>query len=356
MAGIVRGPEKNFWQGKNVLITGHTGFTGSWFSLYLNYLGANVSGLSLPPETSPNLFSSANVANYISSHYCDLRDEESVDRSLKELKPDIIFHLAAKSLVQESYADPVSTYYTNIMGTVNLLNSARKLDTLKSIVIITTDKVYKPRLTKIPYIEEDELGGMDPYSASKSAVELVVDSFKKSYYQQNCVAISTARAGNIIGGGDWSKNRLVPDAVIAWENNKTLKIRNPKAIRPWQFVLDPLNGYLSIGSSTFIEPRLAGAFNLAPSDDLNLSVEQFISISREVYEKSRVKFEFTDEFKYESEWLALDPSKAKKDLGITTRVSQIEAIKKTFYWYKNFYSGVSAYELCTQEISEYEQT
>lgn len=355
MAGIEIRPEKNFWFGKNVVITGHTGFKGSWLSLYLSYLGANISGLSLLPETSPNLFSSANIKNYISSHYCDLRDEKSVDLIFKELAPDVIFHLAAKSLVQESYADPVDTYHTNIMGTVNLLNSARKLDTLRSIVVITTDKVYKPRPSKTPYIEGDELGGIDPYSASKSAVEIIVNSFKKSYFEQNYVAISTARAGNIIGGGDWSKNRLVPDAVIAWENNKTLKIRNPKAIRPWQFILDPLHGYLSIASSTFVDYKLAGAFNLAPSDDLNLSVEQFITYSQEVYKNSNVEFETNHKFNYETEWLALDSSKARMNLGIATQVSQIQAIQKTFNWYKSFYRGTSAYELCMQEIQEYEQ-
>lgn len=355
MAGIGIGLEKNFWFGKNVVITGHTGFKGSWLSLYLSYLGANISGLSLLPETSPNLFSSANVKNYISSYHCDLRDEKSVDLFFKELTPDVIFHLAAKSLVQESYADPVNTYQTNVMGTVNLLNCARKLDSVKSIVVITTDKVYKPRFSKTPYIEGDELGGMDPYSASKSAVELIVNSFKKSYYEQNYVAISTARAGNIIGGGDWSKNRLVPDAVIAWESNKTLKIRNPKAIRPWQFILDPLQGYLSIAKSTFVDHKLAGAYNLAPSDDLNLSVEQFINFSQEVYKNSHVEFEINNEFKYESEWLALDSSKARTNLGVYTQVSQIQAIQKTFNWYKKFYQGSSAYELCMQEIQEYER-
>ena len=238
----------DFFRGRRVLITGHTGFKGSWLTFWLARLGADITGISLAPVKDPNLFSLADIESLCDHHICDIRDLEGVTSIIHKVQPEIVFHLAAQPLVRASYREPVDTFSTNIMGSVNLLDALRHVECVKSIVMVTTDKVYHNQEQLYPYTEEDRLGGVDPYSASKAASELVIASYRESYLINKGVAVSTARAGNVVGGGDWSEDRLIPDAVNAWQGNDILEIRRPDAIRPWQHVLEPLFGYMQLAT------------------------------------------------------------------------------------------------------------
>jgi CDP-glucose 4,6-dehydratase len=237
-------PHQAFWRGKRVLVTGHTGFKGGWLTLWLSRMGADITGLSLPPSTKPSLFDLAKIGAHCHSHELDIRDYAAVEAVVREAKPEIIFHLAAQPLVRASYRDPLETFSTNVMGTANVLNALRLEGSARVIVAITTDKVYQNKEWPFPYREDDVLGGHDPYSASKAASELVIASYSASYLAEKGMAVASARAGNVIGGGDWSEDRLIPDAVRAWQSGATLDIRRPNATRPWQHVLEPLSGYL----------------------------------------------------------------------------------------------------------------
>ena len=223
-----------FFQGRRVLITGHTGFKGSWLTLWLNRLGAQITGISLPPTTTPSLASLLAIDTLCEHHICDIRDPRALTSLVQKAKPEIVFHLAAQPLVRASYRHPLDTFSTNIMGTAHLLEALRQVDSVKSVVMVTTDKVYQNKEWLYPYRENDRLGGHDPYSASKAASELVVASYRDAFLADQGVAIATARAGNVIGGGDWSEERLIPDAVRAWQNKRPIEVRSPEAIRPWQ--------------------------------------------------------------------------------------------------------------------------
>lgn len=241
-----------FFNGKKVLITGHTGFKGSWLALWLQQLGAQVTGIALPPATTPNIFSllgfhqPSPINHHLSSYYHDIRDAAGLAARVKEAEPEIVFHLAAQPLVRASYREPLTTFATNVMGTANLLDALRGVTSVRTVVAVTTDKVYRNIEHPYPYREEDPLGGHDPYSASKAASELIVSSYRDAFLAEQGVAIATARAGNVIGGGDWSEDRLIPDAVRAWQSDQPLDIRRPDAIRPWQHVLEPLAGYMAL--------------------------------------------------------------------------------------------------------------
>ncbi len=234
-----------FWHGKRVLVTGHTGFKGGWLVLWLRQLGATVCGTALPPATNPNLFELARVAEGIDSHFCDIRDSEHLAALVRACRPDIVLHLAAQPLVRASYRDPLGTFSSNIMGTAHVLDALRGLDSVRVALMVTTDKVYRNLEQPYPYREDDALGGHDPYSASKAASEIVIASYRDAFLREQGVAVASARAGNVIGGGDWSEDRLIPDAVRAWQADEILEIRRPQAIRPWQHVLEPLHGYLT---------------------------------------------------------------------------------------------------------------
>ena len=270
-------PSASFWHGKRVLLTGHTGFKGAWLALWLSRLGALVTGISLPPETTPNLFSLAKIQTITETHYCDIRDAALLSDLIEKAEPEIVFHLAAQALVHPSYRDPLTTFSTNVQGTANVLDALRELNTVRVVVAITTDKVYKNLEHPYPYRETDALGGHDPYSASKAAAEIVIASYKDSYLSAKGIGVASARAGNVIGGGDWSADRLIPDAIRAWDANQPLQIRRPQSVRPWQHVLDPLNGYLTIGVNLMEGKKISAAYNFGPGEESKLTVQEMAS-------------------------------------------------------------------------------
>ena len=251
----LRLPESDFWQGKRVLVTGHSGFKGAWLCLWLHRLGADVTGVSLPPATQPNLFTLAEVGAGMQSHWQDVREGEPLAAIFRTSQPEVVFHLAAQALVRPGYRDPLGTFSTNITGTLNVLEAARALAGVRAIVAVTTDKVYRNTGNAAPFLESDPLGGHDPYSASKAAAEMLVASYRESFFRQRGVGLSAARAGNVIGGGDWSEDRLIPDAVRAWAAGGALPVRRPEATRPWQHVLEPLAGYLRLAEALFHDPE-----------------------------------------------------------------------------------------------------
>jgi len=260
-------PDPSFWAGKRVLLTGHTGFKGAWMTLWLHRLGARVAGLSLAPITDPSLFEAARVAGLCAeSRLIDIRDRLATAAMIRGFRPEIVLHLAAQPLVRASYREPVETFATNVQGTVHVLDALRDLDSVSVALMVTTDKVYRNLERDRPYSEDDTLGGADPYSASKAACELVIQSYRDSFLRAQGVRVASARAGNVIGGGDWSEDRLIPDAVRAWQQGRVLEIRRPGAVRPWQHVLEPLSGYLWLAARLLASPAgLHGeAFNFGP--------------------------------------------------------------------------------------------
>ena len=348
-------PSPEFWKGKRVLLTGHTGFKGAWLAIWLHQLGAKITGISLPPTTEPNLFSLAKVDSLCSnSHYCDLRDVLTLTRLIRDAQPEIVLHLAAQPLVRASYRDPIETFSTNVMGTVHVLEALRGLDSVKAGVMITTDKVYRNREWPWPYREDDALGGHDPYSASKAASELVIDSYRNAFLHEQGVAIASARAGNVIGGGDWSEDRLVPDAVRAWQSDQVLEIRRPQAIRPWQHVLEPLAGYLTLAQSLWTKPHLASAFNFGPETSDAATVQTVIELACKVHGSGKVTYGDGAAGPHEAGLLALEIAKARTSLGYKPRWNLSEAVQRTIAWYCAQHENSDAYTLCQAEIADYE--
>lgn len=343
-----------FWQGKRVLLTGHTGFKGSWLALWLHRLGAQVTGVSLPPVTTPNLYTLARVGTLCDSHFCDIRDAEKLAELVVAARPEVVFHLAAQPLVRASYRDPVSTFSTNVMGSVHLLEALRRVESLRVAVMITTDKVYRNNEWFWPYREDDALGGHDPYSASKAASEIVISSYRDAFLKEHGVAVATARAGNVIGGGDWSEDRLIPDAVRAWQKGDVLEIRRPQAIRPWQHVLEPLAAYLVLVESLWSKPELAGAYNFGPDTASAATVREVVEIARQVFDASEVAYGDGTQGPHEAGWLALEIAKARTLLGIAPRWALGESVTRTMNWYRAQSLGGDAQALCDNEIAEYE--
>ena len=347
-------PDRSFWANKRVLLTGHTGFKGSWLALWLSRLGAKVTGVSLPPATTPNLFSLARVSELIDSRYADIRDAEQLAGIIKEAAPDIVFHLAAQALVRTSYHQPLATLATNIMGTAHVLDAMRGIDSVKVAVIITTDKVYKNQEWPYPYREEDTLGGHDPYSASKAAAEIVTASYSDAFLGKQGVAVATARAGNVIGGGDWSADRLIPDAVRAWESGTPLEVRRPQAIRPWQHVLEPLAAYLRLAEKLWHKPDLAGAYNFGPETSSAATVREVIELAHASYGRGQVVWGDGSEGPHEAGWLALEIAKARTTLDVVPKWSLEEAIARTMRWSSRQSRGDDPQTLCLSEITEFE--
>jgi CDP-glucose 4,6-dehydratase len=346
---------ENFWQGKRVLVTGHTGFKGSWLSMWLYKMGAEVTGVSLVPSTSPNLFELARVNNIINSRFCDIRNYAELVEQLQVARPELIIHLAAQSLVRPSYVDPLATFATNVMGSANLLEAVRVLNSVRVIVMVTTDKVYLNNEWIFPYREEDTLGGHDPYSASKAASEILIASYRDAFFKAKRIAVASARAGNVIGGGDWSEDRLIPDAVRAWEANRALDVRSPQALRPWQHVLEPLYGYLTLAEKLWHDPKLAGAFNFGPDTNESASVFDVIEIARKAYANSNVNYGHkTTEIK-EAGLLAIENIKSRLVLGVKPRWNLAESVERTMQWYLSHSAGHDAHELCLNEITQYER-
>ena len=343
-----------FWQNKRVLITGHSGFKGSWLTLWLSQLGARVTGLSLKPETKPNLFEMLQIDKKCDSHILDITNESKLKLLFDEADPEIVFHLAAKSLVRESYSDPILTFKTNVMGTANLLNAIRFNKSLKAAVFVTTDKVYKNSEVKRPYQEEDVLGGHDPYSSSKAASEIVIESFYKSFLNARRLGIASARAGNVLGGGDWSKDRLIPDAIKAWDSGQILKIRNPSAIRPWQHVLEPLYGYMILAENLSKNDSYSGSYNIGPDLSDHLTVLDIVNLSLKSYGSGFVEVSKDHKNLHEAEILQLNTNRAKKLFDLKPRWDVSIAIQRTINWYKLQKQGVNAEKLCLEDIKAFE--
>ncbi len=344
----------SFWRGKRVVVTGHTGFKGAWLTLWLHRLGAKVLGISLPPLTSPNLFAEATIDELCDTRFSDIRDVSALVDLIRGAEPEIVIHLAAQALVRRSYQSPLATFETNLMGTVHVLEALRESRSVRAAVIVTTDKVYRNAESVVPHSEDDALGGLDPYSASKAASELAIESYRESYLSGQGIAVASARAGNVIGGGDWSEDRLIPDAVRAWQAGRTLVVRRPNAVRPWQHVLEPLFGYLSLAQHLWYRPTLAGAYNFGPDSGEAVIVRDLVELARTVYGGGGVDYRDGSEGPHESAWLALNATKAAEVLGVTPKLTLVETVKRTMAWYRAHDLGTDARLLCEAEISDFE--
>jgi CDP-glucose 4,6-dehydratase len=343
---------KKFWNKKKVFITGHTGFKGSWLCIILSYLNSNIYGYALKPEKNSLFNKSRIIKKLTNSTYSDINNIKKLKEKLKQSKPEIIFHLAAQPLVIESYKKPLKTFTTNIIGTLNLLECIREVKSIKSVVIITTDKVYKINKKDIKYKELDQLGGFDPYSASKVCTEIVVSSYIKSFFKKTILQnkISTARAGNVIGGGDFSKNRLVPDIIKAINNKKKLAIRNPNYIRPWQHVLDPLMGYLILAKKQYKNPinKNDHSWNFGPD---NSNFKKVIDVVEYMKEKEQFNYKLTKNSKFkETSILKLNSYKAKTKLLWVSKWGFNEALNKTIEWNNLVKKGNSTKIVCEKQF------
>ena len=344
-----------FWKGKKVLLTGHTGFKGSWLSLWLQHVGAELIGYSLAPPTNPNLFNEADVASGMKSIIGDIRDLEQIKSVIDEEQPEIVFHLAAQALVRPSYENPVDTYSTNVMGTVNVLEAIRLAGCVKSAVIITSDKCYENREWAWGYRETEAMGGYDPYSNSKGCSELVASAYRQSFFADpSCPTnIATARAGNVIGGGDWALDRLIPDMIRAFEEELPVEIRNPNAIRPWQHVLEPLAGYLLLAEKLYDEGEFAGGWNFGPSDDDARPVSWIVNVLTEKWGDKATWICDDSVHPHEAHYLKLDCSKAKSELQWSPILNLATALDWIVEWNRWREQGCSVKEITINQISGY---
>ncbi len=345
---------QSFWKDKQVLLTGHTGFKGGWLSLWLQSMGAKVHGYALTPSTNPNFFTSVNVAEGMASQtIADIRDAQKIKDVMEQIKPEIIFHMAAQPLVRYSYAEPVETYAVNVMGTVNLLEAARHSPSVKAIVNVTTDKCYENREWLWAYREDEALGGYDPYSSSKACSEIVTAAYRQSFLAEKGIGVATARAGNVIGGGDWSEDRLIPDFFRAVENKQTLIIRSPNAIRPWQHVLEPLSGYLILAQKLHSDPeKYASGWNFGPSDDAANTVSWILNTMAEKIPNAKWEVDHNPQL-HEASLLKLDSSKAKNLLGWQPRWTLDESLNKIVEWQNQFNTGANLKAFSHAQIASY---
>lgn len=348
-------PNAAFWRGRRVLVTGHTGFKGAWLALWLQRLGAEVSGVALNPDTQPNLFQQLGDLGLRHDMRCDIRDADDVMQLMQAVQPEVVLHLAAQALVRPSYADPVGTFATNIMGTAHVLEAVRHTPAVRVVVAVTTDKVYRNREWPHPYRESDRLGGHDPYSASKAACELVIDGYRQSFLNAQGVALASARAGNVIGGGDWAQDRLLPDAVRAWSAGTPLHVRRPDAVRPWQHVLEPLCGYLRLAEHLWQHPQAEPAWNFGPAAAAALSVREVIASAQAAFGQGQTQFAETVQGVHEAGLLALDASLAQQRLGWCARWDTHQAITRTLQWYRAHWAGQDARALCLADLNAYEE-
>ena len=349
------------WSGKRILLTGHTGFKGSWLSLWLQMLGADVCGLALAPHGSANLFEDAKVGHGMRSVLGDIRDADLVRRVFEEHRPEIVFHLAAQPLVRAAYQDPLYAYAVNVMGTAHVLDAVRQAGCVRAAVIITTDKCYENREWVWPYRETDRLGGYDPYSNSKACAELVVAAYRNSFFppakhHSHGVALASVRAGNVIGGGDWAEDRLIPDIMRAFLQGKPVRIRNPRAIRPWQHVLEPLRGYLKVAEALFDSGAVFGeAWNFGPRQEDARPVDWIVrELAAKWDDKATWDFDF-DPHPHEAQTLRLDCSKASARLGWEPLLDLRQALELTVEWYRARRQGATMDAFTGRQIQEYRQ-
>lgn len=350
------------YKDKKVLITGHTGFKGSWLTLWLEHLGAKVVGYSLKPDTHPNNFESATIQDRIIHYFGDTRDTESLTKVILDHKPDFIFHLASQPLVNKSYQEPKETYETNLIGLINVLEAIRTSKLQTVFINITSDKCYENKEWTWPYRENDPLGGHDPYSASKACSEIITISYRKSFfaeknYSDHKVAIATVRAGNVVGGGDWSKDRIIPDCVRSLSENNPIFIRNPKAIRPWQHVLEPLAGYLWLGAKLFEDgQKYSQAWNFGSIFPKNLEVLDLVKLVIDLWGSGSYTIDPDQPKFHEAHYLKLDSHKAINLLKWEPVLDLQKTIEMTVNWYKRYYSGEKdSFKLCIEQIKEYEK-
>ncbi|WP_263379515.1 CDP-glucose 4,6-dehydratase [Granulicella paludicola] len=345
----------DFWSGRRVFLTGHTGFKGGWTALWLAQKGAVVRGYALDPATQPSLFIEAKVGSIVEDIRGDIRDSARLNEAMTSFAPEIVLHMAAQPLVRYSYVDPIGTYETNVIGTARVLEAVRKTESVRAVVSVTTDKCYENHETLRGYKETDALGGYDPYSSSKACAEIVSAAYRQSYLAERGIALATARAGNVIGGGDWSEDRLIPDLIQGFLAHKTVKIRRPRAIRPWQHVLEPVMGYLQLAEKLLSkDEKYASAFNFGPAEEdaqpVQWIVERMVSLWGE-----DAQWELdADEGVHEARYLKLDASKARTELGWQPKLSLEKALEWLVEWYKAWQSGADLQPLTLEQIARYE--
>jgi CDP-glucose 4,6-dehydratase len=344
---------RSAFRGKRVWLSGHTGFKGGWLAVWLTEMGARVTGFSLPPQTP--FFSQLKLKHRLRHEIGDLRDAGKVRKSILRCRPDFVFHLAAQPLVRDSYLRPLETYEVNTLGTAHVLETLRDLRHPCAAIFVTTDKVYRNEEKRHAFREQDPLGGQDPYSASKAAAEILISSYRDSFFQGHPVRIASARSGNVIGGGDWARDRIVPDAIRSWQKGKALLVRNPSSVRPWQHVLDSLRGYLILAEKLWKNPRLSGAYNFGPNSSDRKTVRELIQQTRGFSEKGRVVWGSSKRGPAEARVLALNNSKAKKQLGFHPVWGFRQAVVRTFDWYADQSKGCDAKRLCLEDIQAYEK-
>ena len=350
--GLMCAFDASFWRDRKVFVTGHTGFKGAWLTLWLTELGARVTGFSLPPHTDPSLFALC-ARGRATDLYGDIADAALVARALAFAEPDIVIHMAAQALVRPSYADPLGTYATNVMGTANLLQAVRAVPSVRAAIVVTSDKVYDNDGTGRPFAEDDRLGGRDPYSSSKACAELVARSFRECFFADGC-PIVTARAGNVIGGGDWSPCRVVPDVVAAAAAGRPVELRYPRAVRPWQHVLDPLAGYLMLAQAMVTEPcTVPAALNFGPDADCLRPVSELVEALAACWGGRPAWRADSGEHPHEAALLALDATRARRLLGWRPLLSFDDAVRWTADWYRAFWNGEDIGAVTRRQIAVY---
>jgi len=357
--GSATKPLEEYYSGRKCLVTGHTGFKGSWLSVWLHRLGAQICGYALQPPTEPSLFDLAEVGEFVQDNRGDLRDFDHLRKVVAKVQPEIVFHLAAQPLVRRSYREPKATFDVNVGGTVNLLEALRESATVRAAVVVTSDKCYENREWDHSYRENDPLGGRDPYSASKAAAEMVANAYRRSFFEPAGVGLTTARAGNAIGGGDWAENRIIPDAVRALASDSPVPVRHPDSVRPWQHVLEPLYGYLLLGAKLLQGSQevseYAGAWNFGPAPSSFRTVKDVADLFIRYFGKGswEDKSGEQNEAQPEAKMLALAWEKAYLRLGWSPRWGFEETIERTAKWYRALGEGTSARDLCTDDIEAF---
>jgi CDP-glucose 4,6-dehydratase len=347
---------QQFWKNKRVFLTGHTGFKGSWMSLVLSNLGAEIKGYSLAPPTSPSLFNEAKLNKLISSEINDIRDFSLLSASINNFSPEIIIHMAAQPLVRASYSNPLETYQTNVLGTANLLQASLVSDSVKAIINITTDKCYENKEFNIAFKETDPMGGHDPYSSSKGCAELVTSAYRESFFKERSIGIASVRAGNVIGGGDWAEDRLIPDILRAFEANQPVLIRNPKSTRPWQHVLEPVFAYLRLAEELYENPNsFSEGWNFGPNPDDIKPVDWILNNMIEMWPGNSWQSDISEN-PHEAKTLRLDISKAKRKLNWHPVWDLRQSLSRIINWHKSWVTGTQDIQkLCLQEILEYKK-